>query len=133
MAHQCVVDEHGQWTLLEHSSRRITSARDLELVSFLKRGEHSIRGEEMARRAREELNANYGEEDAIWLVHREIPREFRECYLLFPGTVWQEESNGCRYFPFLYWYDGRECLGFLRLDDSLDSRSCLIRPRSQTA
>ncbi len=52
------------WTLIEHAKRRITTVQELELVSFLKSKENSVKGEEVVRRARVELDANYGQEDA---------------------------------------------------------------------
>lgn len=118
------------WKPLEHTSRRITSVADLELVSFLKPGEDRINGEEMVRRARHELNANLGQEDAEWLMEHQdqIPAEFRNFYLTFPGTVWQD-SDGDRCVPCLYWYDGRWCLDFYWLEVDWISSVRLLRSR----
>ena len=44
------------WTLSENVSRRLTSVK-IDGVSFLKKGESYINGEEMVRRARTEFNA----------------------------------------------------------------------------
>jgi len=40
--------------------------------SFLKKGETSINGEEILRRARQELNANLGHQDAEWLLQQSV-------------------------------------------------------------
>ncbi len=107
------------WTLIENVSRQITSITDPKLVPILKKGETSINGEEMVRRARAELNANLGQEDAEWLLEHqaEIPKEWRSYYLTFPGTVWQGEY-GCRFVPCLRWGVAGWCLyfGWLGLD-----------------
>lgn len=118
------------WILLEHASRRITSAQNLELVSFLKRGENSIGGEEMVRRARVELDANYGQEDAEWLLDHqdEIPVEFRKYYLVFTGTVWRD-SLGRRLVPYLVWDGGGWCLRFGWLAFGWRSDDRLVRLR----
>lgn len=119
----------NSWTLIENTPLRITSAHDLELVPFLKNGETLINGEEMVRRARK-LNANYGQEDAEWLLEHqnEIPVKFRGFYLPFTGTVWQD-SNGHRHVPYLYWFGEHWFLYFLWLVDDWHSHGRLLRPR----
>ena len=118
------------WKLLENTSRRISSINDLELVSFLKQKESSINGEEMVRRARIELDANYGQEDAEWLLEHqnEIPAEFRKYYIAFTGTIWRD-SGVDRSVPYLFWYGRRWFLRFSRLDCDWLSFDRLIRPR----
>lgn len=118
------------WTLLEHASRRITSATNLELVPFLKEKESFVSGEEMVRRARVELDANCGQEDAEWLLEHqdEIPAEFRKYYLVFTGTIWRG-SRGNRIVPYLGWIGGRWCLGFPWLFNDWVSSGRLVRPR----
>lgn len=118
------------WTLLENVARRITSVRDLELVPFLKGGETSVIGEEMARRARVELDANLGQEDAEFLLaHQdEIPAEFQKYYLVFPGTVWRF-SGGCRCVPCFDWGGLRWVLDFFWLGCGWGSDGRLVRPR----
>ena len=116
------------WTLLENAPRRLSSA--INEVSFLKNGESSISGEEMVRRARVELNANYGQEDAEWLLKHQdkIPAELRKLYLVFPATVWQDRYDD-RYVPYLSWYDDRSILDFRWLDGGFYSNDRLVRPR----
>ena len=119
------------WELVEPGSKRtINSVSNLELVSFLKSGESSINGEEMVRRARKELDANLGQEDAEWLLEHqnEIPAELRKFYLTFPGTVWRG-SGGSRRVPCLDWDGDRWCLffGWLRSDWLSGDRA--LRPR----
>lgn len=67
----------------------------------------------MVRRARIELNANSGQEDAEWLLeHQEkIPVELRKYYLVFTGTIWQG-SFGYRYVACLDWRGGQWILYF---------------------
>ena len=118
------------WKLLENTSRKITSANDLELVSFLKEKESSINGEEMVRRTRVELDANYGQEDAEWLLEHqnEIPAEFQRYYLVFTGTIWQF-AGGRRIVPSLSWHGECWCLYFFWLGRGWRSRDRLVRPR----
>lgn len=118
------------WKLLENTSRRLTSITDLEPVSFLKSGESHINGEEMVRRARIELDADYGQEDAEYLLEHqeEIPVELRDFYLVFTGTVW-EDSNGYRCVPCLGWNGGRWYLYFYWLGVGWNDNDRLPRPR----
>jgi len=116
------------WTLLENVSRRLASA--IDGVPFLKGNETSVNGEEMVRRARVELDANYGQEDAEWALENQdkIPVELRKFYLVFPGTVWQD-SDGNRRVPYLYWCGDRWILYFHWLDVVWNSFDRLVRPR----
>lgn len=118
------------WTLIENTPRRITSVRDLELVPFLKKGESYVNGEEMVRRARVEFDANYGQEDAEYVLEHEaeIPEEFRSYYLVFSGTVWQD-SHGDRDVQYLHWRGRRWYLYWRLLGNDWDSSDCLVRPR----
>ena len=118
------------WKLLENASRKISSIGDLELVTFLKKGENSINGKEIVRRARVELDANYGQEDAEWLLEHqnEIPVEFREYYIVFTGTIWQH-AVGHRNVLYLHWSGRHWYLYFLWLDDGWYSDARLVRPR----
>lgn len=118
------------WTLLEHSPRRLNSVADLELVSFLKNGERNISGEWALARARDELDASYGQEDAEWLLEHqdEIPKEFRNFCLCFLATVWWLR-RGYRSAAYLYW-DGKQWdMDFSWLSDDFDGRGRLVRPR----
>ena len=118
------------WTLLEHVPLSITSISDLEMVPVLKKDEDRIGGEEMVRRARIELKANLGHEDAEWLEkhQNEIPKEWRNYYFTFPGTVWQG-SDGFRCVPYLYWNGGRWSLRFYWLGLDWNSLGRILRLR----
>lgn len=119
------------WKLLENTSRSLVSTSGLELVSFLKDGDGgSINGEELVLRARAELNANYSQEDAEYLLEHqdEIPKEFQRYYLVFTGTVW-EDSVGDRRVAYLHFGDGRWYLRFRWLGSDFYSRARLLRPR----
>ena len=115
------------WTLLENSPRRLSSA--INGIPFLKNGDSSIGGEEMVRRAIE-LDANYGQEDAEWLLENQdkIPAELRKFYLVFSATIWRD-ANGRRFVPYLVWYGARWFLYFHWLDDVFGSNHRLVRPR----
>lgn len=120
------------WTLFKNVSRRITSVRDLELVSFLKKGEYRVKGATVERRAAE-LNADLGQEDAEYLLEHqdEIPIEFQKYRLIFPGTVWERwDSSGGNALPYIRgggWWG----LGFGWPTDDFDSNARLLRPRSK--
>lgn len=116
------------WMLLENVPCRLNSI--IEGVSFLKGSETSVNGEEMARRARVELDAHYGQEDAEWALENQdkIPAELRKFYLVFPGTIWQD-SRGRRPVPGLNWYGDRWLLSFYWLGSVWLSRCRLVRPR----
>ena len=126
------------WELLENAPRRITSVAGLELVPFLKKDENSflkkdenfISGEELVRRARAEFDADCGQEDAEFLIeHRkEIPEKFRQFYLVFTGTVW-EDSDGWRDVACLHWSGKRWSLRFRWLGLDYYARARLLRPR----
>ena len=117
------------WELLENTSRRLTTA-SINGISFLKENESSINGEEMVRRARMELDANYGQEDAEWLLEhqKEIPVELQNFYLPFPGTIWRGASGG-RLVPYLDRDDVQWVLNFRWLGRVWNSRGRLVVPR----
>src|SRR3989344_4142449 len=114
------------WTLLENAPRRISSI--IDAVPFLK-NKNSVKGDLMATRA-VELDANYGQEDAEWLLEHQdmIPVELRSYYLVFPATKWRGLDSR-RYVPCLYWDGDRWVLDFHWLDDDFYSDVCLVRPR----
>lgn len=118
------------WKLLEHTPRRITSVADIELVPFLREGEEWVEGEEMVRRARIEFDANLGQEDAEYILEHtaEIPAEFKDFYLVFPGTVWQD-SDGYRHVSYLDSDGGRWYPDFLWIGDDWNSDGRLVRLR----
>lgn len=127
------MNEDG-WNVLEHVPRRITSIADLLLVPFLREGEYEVGGEEMIRRARVELDANLGLEDAEWIFkHRsEIMEVQREFHILFPGTI-LEDLDGIRHIS-CFFFDlerGRWILDFIRLDHLWDSGARLLRQRNK--
>ena len=114
------------WTLLENIPRRISSI--IDAIPFLK-NESTVNGDVMAMRA-VELDANYGQEDAEWLLDNQdkIPAELRKFYLVFPATNWRG-LDGYRSMPYLHWYDGRWFLDFSWLGRDFSSGDRLVRPR----
>lgn len=119
------------WKLLEDASRRIESVSNIEPVSLLIDGENYAGGEEMVRRARVELDCNFGQHDAEWmLTHQaDIPKELRAFMLVFTGTVWQR-PGGDRYVSCLVFRGGRWGLGFFWFGSGFGSGSRLVRPRT---
>jgi hypothetical protein len=115
------------WTLLENAPRRISSV--IDGIPFLKEGEDYINGEEMICRARE-LNVNYGQEDAEWLLNdqEKIPAELRNFILVFTATVLRR-PDGYRHVPCLYWGGLRWDLDFGWLGLDWDSDFRLAAPR----
>lgn len=115
------------WTLLENAPRRISGA--VAGVPFLKDGYDRMNGEEMVRRARFELDANLGQEDAEWLLDNQdkIPAELRNFYLVFTATVWRGQDGGRR-VPVLRWGGGRRRLGFGWLGRGFSRGSRLAAP-----
>ncbi len=120
------------WRMVENvvKPKKITIA-DLEIVSFLKTGENRITGSVMRQRAKE-LGANFGQRHAEYLLahQREIPKEFRDYFLVFPGTVWQSH-DGTLGVPYIgwdsmseQWYLNVRWIGFDWWDEAR-----LIRPR----
>lgn len=115
------------WTLLENQPRRISST--IEAVPFLKNGEGSVDGEVIATRAIK-LDANYGQEDAEWLLEHQdmIPVELRNFYLVFPATKWRN-PDGSRGVPYLGWSGDRWRLNFIWLVLDFFDDVRLVRPR----
>lgn len=118
------------WELREHTGRSIISVDDLEPVPFLRDGEKSIKGYDLIGRARYELNANLGQEDAEFLLehHVKIPKEFQQYHLVFMGTIWRR-VDGLLCVPCLYWYGGQWHLHWLWLVLDSGSYVRLLRPR----
>jgi len=114
------------WTLLENTPCRISSI--IEAVQFLK-NESLVKGEVMATRAIL-LDANYGQEDAEWLLEHQkmISVELRSYYLVFPATKWRGLGGG-RSVPCLFWRGDRWVLGFGWLGGDFRSGGRLVRPR----
>ena len=114
------------WTLLENIPRRISSI--IDAIPFLK-NESTVNGDVMAMRA-VELDANYGQEDAEWLLDNQdkIPAELRKFYLVFPATNWRL-LVGYRGVPYLIWFGGRWVLDFYWLGGGFSSGVRLVRPR----
>ncbi len=116
--------------LLEHKPRTITAVSDLKLVPFLRDNEKLIRGYDLISRARYELDANYGQEDAEFLLEHqeEIPAEFRQFYLPFTATIWRQ-PDGDLFVAYLNFRGGRWGLGWGRLGGGFVAGGRLLRPR----
>ena len=120
------------WQLLEDVKGDIPegiSTLNLELIPFLNEGESSVNGEEMKNRSKD-LKAHHGQKLAELLLRNQsqIPKEWRQFYLAFPGTVWRSPGGG-RDVPGLGWVGGRWSLSFLWLGSDWRSVVRLVRFR----
>ena len=118
------------WELVEDvEGTQFLSPHQLELVPFLFKGENYIKGEELVERAKK-MQANLGQRQAEYLLdHRyEIPEEWRQYYIVFPGTFWRDHY-GYRNFPYLYWDGERWDLNFDWIVFVFISPVRLLRPR----
>ena len=115
------------WTLVEDVPRTEFSIPNLKPISFLKQGETYTSGEEMRSRAKN-LDTNLGQHDAEYILEHEseIPKEWRQFYLVFPGTVWRT-PRGDLLVPCLYWNGEGWYLRFYWLGDGWSSDGRLVR------
>lgn len=106
---------------------------ELDIFEFLRPGEEYIKGETMRERAKE-LGAVLGERHARTLLERqdELPEEWREFYLVFPGTVWRYR-DGFLLVPCLYWDGGRWDLVFGWLEGGWLSDARIVSLRKSTS
>ncbi|MFO0702986.1 MAG: hypothetical protein U0514_04005 [Candidatus Andersenbacteria bacterium] len=90
----------------------------LKAVSFHKKGEDYVNGEEMVVRGRELHGANLGQKHAEWLLDNQhlIPKQFRDKWLVFTRTIWLVPDSD-RYVCCLYWGVVGWYLGFRWLRD----------------
>lgn len=120
------------WELIEDvGETNLLSVNQLELVSFLFSGEGFITGEELVQRAKK-MHTNLGQRQAEYLLDHQdqIPGEWRQYYLIFPGTIWRSHHGN----PFVPYLDfdrlrGRWVLNFRWLNRGFGVSSRLLRPR----
>jgi len=104
------------WTVVEDVAPTAFADIKLKPVSFLKQGESSISGDEMRKRA-VEFKGNLGLADGKRMLaeHDKIPAEFRDFYILLPGTVLRDSGDDLS-VPYLDFDDGSWVLDFRWLD-----------------
>ncbi len=99
----------------------------LKLAPFLKKGEASVKGDELTKRAKA-MSANFGQRhaEALLRVQAQIPKEWRKYYLPFPGTV---RRRPCGYLCVLClrWRGDHWDLNFSWLGRDFDSNDRLVR------
>lgn len=99
---------YGDWKVLEDSIGP-TGILELKLAEFLEKGETSVSGEEMLKRAKKKgFTPGLRHAKAFLANEDRIPKELRRNFLVFPGTVCG--FSGGRSVPFLYWCGSRWCL-----------------------
>lgn len=89
---------------------RIFTPKNLELVYPLKEGASWGRNDDVLRMARS-IGANLGKYHLLFLLrhHKEIPEEYKEFHILFPGTIWRPSGRGdASYFPVLRWNKNKD-------------------------
>lgn len=102
-------DNKRKWKILEDVVWFEFKISDLKLASFLRKGESHVGGQTMRRRA-VVMKTNLGLIDAKFVLDHqaEIPVEFRNNYLIFPGTLLRRQDGGGRmYVASLCWRDIR--------------------------
>lgn len=120
------------WTVVgDVSDPESISVDALELIAFLKKGEQWISGGEMLARARE-LGTMLGQPHAEFLLDHqaEIPKEWQEHHIVFPGTVWHD-PDGLLSVPSLYWRGGQWHFVFDWLGWGAEIRWSAVRLRNK--
>lgn len=99
----------------------------LELAEFLKEDEFYVSGYAIRERAKA-MNGLTGQLHAERLLGQQetIPNEWRQFYLLFPGTVWHY-SDGDMCIPYLGWDGSRWYLDWCWLDNGFRSHYRVVR------
>ena len=115
------------WELMEDVPFPGTGEATFVLAEFLKDDESAVRGDVMVARAKE-MGGMTGQWHAEQLLTREndIPEEWREFYLVFPGTVWRD-PRGDHDIPCLRWNGDRWYLHWFWLVDCWDSDVRFVR------
>lgn len=114
------------WKIVRNVKPSKFQVKDINLVSVLEKDEESVSGKVMRQRAKN-LKANLGLADAKYVLEHqaEIPVEFQEKFLLFPGTLFD-----CNHIACLVWKDGKWHPAFLPLWYSFDDDDLLVRCKS---
>lgn len=123
----------NNWKLIEDTKDIPVGvpAFNLELVEFLERREGiAIVGDEMKKRSKD-LKAHHGQKLAELLLRNQsqIPKEWRQFNLAFPGTVWQKQDDHRLIIPYLSWFEGQWVLYFGWLGRGWNDRVRLVRFR----
>jgi len=101
------------WTLVENAA--CSGTETLELVAVLREDESFVDGDTLLERAREQGN-RAGQLHAEQLLRQQDEMaEWREYYLVFPGTIWRR-PRGSLCVPYLVWGGERWWLGWRWLD-----------------
>ena len=115
------------WRLVDDFSYpKDISVANLELIPFSNRSE-VLSGAKMREEAKR-MNANLGQYHAEFLLkhQREIPKEWKNYLLVFPGTVWQLGKS--LVVPFLGWGSKHWFLDFYWLEHNWPSHFRFVRP-----
>ncbi len=118
-----------EWVVVEDVQPSKFQVKDMEMVSFLETGEDYVKGEVMRKRA-VGLKANLGLADAKYLLDHqaEIPLEFQNKYIVFPGTVLRGSGGGL-HVPCLGWDGDRWVLNFFWVDGGFRDFGRLARSK----
>ena len=112
------------WKLIENVE--LVGEPTITLAKFLQPGENSVGGETMLERAKALGNcAGQLHAERLLVQQADVPEEYRQYYLIFPGTVWQD-SDSNRRVPYLRWDDDRWYLRFWLDHDHWSARDRLV-------
>ena len=113
------------WELVENVE--LVGEPILGLAEFLQPGEDSVNGEVMVERAKALGNcAGQLHAERLLAQQQDIPKEYRQFYLVFPGTSWRHPL-GDRDVPYLRWFGRRWGLNFHWLGSDWHSHVRLVR------
>lgn len=108
--------------------------KDLEYVSFVEKGQSPVWGKTMRQRALVDFKASFGLPDAKRILVRsaEIPNEYRNKSILFPGTRLLS-SSGAQIIPRIFRQDdGSWHLGSLTITSFWQPDDILVRCKQNT-
>lgn len=116
------------WQVVEDVQPTSFRIQDVAPNSFLRTDESEITSQEMRRRA-VVLRGNMGLVDAKYLLEHQIdiPADWEDCYLVFPGTVLRKSTDGHLFIPILiYGTYGGWNLYFSDLDADWYMDGCVV-------
>ncbi len=101
----------------------------VEFATFLESDERYVNGTVMLERAKAlGYRADQRHAEQMLAQQADIPVEYREFYLVFPGTIWRG-PRGRLYAPFLYWGGDAWYLDFRWLEGGWRSHCRVVRLR----
>lgn len=122
---------NSEWKIVrDFAAGQFFLPSQLDLVSFLEKGEAYIGVVTLECRAGE-MGADLGQRHAQHILNNrdQIPEEWRQYILVFPGTAWRDSIMYHR-IPCLAWQGKWWDMHFLYSSAQYDNRHRLLRPKS---